>query len=149
MRKIVLTSVTDPKGDESMAEQTVAMTTSQHKGVAREGTRTQERYITPAVDIYETPEGLTVVADLPGVMQDTLEVRVDHNVLTLRGMSHHVAPGDVVYREYELVNFFRQFELGEKIDQSHIAAALKQGVLTVHLPKAPEAQPRKIAVSVA
>ena len=84
-----------------------------------------------------------------GVDQDNLEVRVDNNVLTLRGMAHHIAPGDAVYREYELVNFFRQFELGEKIDQSNIAAALKQGVLTVHLPKAPEAQPRKITVSVA
>jgi HSP20 family protein len=132
-----------------MAEQTVAMTTPQQNAVTREGTRTQEHYITPAVDIYESPEGLTVLADLPGVDHDTLEVRVENNVLTLRGMAHHIAPGDAVYREYELVNFFRQFELGEKIDQSNIAAALKQGVLTVHLPKAPEAQPRKIAVSVA
>jgi HSP20 family molecular chaperone IbpA len=139
----------DPEGDERMAEQTVATTTPQQTGVTREGTRNQERYITPAVDIYETPEGLTVLADLPGVRQDTLEVRVDNNVLTLRGMSHHIATGDPVYREYELVNFFRQFELGEKIDQSHIAAELKQGVLTVQLPKAPEAKPRTIAVRVA
>ena len=132
-----------------MAEPTVAPTTSPQPGVPREGTRHQEHYITPAVDIYETPEGLTVVADLPGVTHDTLEVRVDHNVLTLRGLAHHVATGDPVYREYALVNFFRQFELGEKIDQSNISAELKYGVLTVHLPKAAEAKPRKIAVSVA
>jgi HSP20 family protein len=132
-----------------MAEPTVATTTPQQNEGTREGTRTRERYIPPAVDIYETQEGLTVLADLPGVNQDTLEVRVDNNVLTIRGMSHHMAPGDPVYREYELVHFFRQFELGEKIDQSHIAAELKQGVLTVQLPKAPEAKPRTIAVSVA
>jgi HSP20 family molecular chaperone IbpA len=132
-----------------MAEHTVAPTTSPQPGVAREGTRHQEHYITPAVDIYETPEGLTVLADLPGVTHDTLEVRVDHNVLTLRGLAHHVATGDLVYREYALVNFFRQFELGEQIDQRRIAAELKQGVLTVQLPKAPAAQPRTIAVRVA
>jgi HSP20 family molecular chaperone IbpA len=132
-----------------MAEQTVATTTPQQGAVAREETRNRERYITPAVDIYETPDGLTVLADLPGVNQDNLDVRVDNNVLTIRGMSHHIATGDPVYREYELVNFFRQFELGERIDQSHISAELKHGVLTVQLPKAPEAKPRKIAVSVA
>jgi len=132
-----------------MAEQTVATTTPQQGAVTREETRNRERYITPAVDIYETPDGLTVLADLPGVNQDNLDVRVDNNVLTIRGMSHHIATSDPVYREYELVNFFRQFELGEKIDQSNISAELKHGVLTVQLPKAPEAKPRKITVSVA
>jgi HSP20 family protein len=131
-----------------MAEKTVAVPTPSQGAVTTEGTRTQERYITPAVDIYETPEGLVVMADLPGVTGETLDVRVDNNMLTIRGMSQHVATGDQVYREYELVNFFRQFELGEKIDQGNISADLKQGVLTLSLPKAPEAKPRKIAVQV-
>jgi len=55
----------------------------------------------------------------------------------------------VTYREYELVNFFRQFELSDTVDQSHITADLKSGVLTLHLPKASEAKPRQIAVQVA
>jgi HSP20 family molecular chaperone IbpA len=130
-----------------MAEHTVA--TTPQGAVTREGTRNRERYITPAVDIYETPDGLAVLADLPGVNRDGLDVRVDNNVLTIRGMSQHIATADPAYREYELVNFFRQFELGEKIDQSSISAELKHGVLTVHLPKAPEAKPRQIAVNVA
>jgi len=132
-----------------MAEQTVATATPPQGAVTREGTRNQERYITPAVDIYETPDGLTVLADLPGVNRDNLDVRVDNNVLTIRGMSQHVGTGEPAYREYELVNFFRQFELGEKIEQSNISAELKHGVLTVNLPKAPEAKPRQIAVNVA
>jgi HSP20 family molecular chaperone IbpA len=131
-----------------MAEKTVAVPTPSQGAVAAEGTRTQERYITPAVDIYETSEGLVVMADLPGVTRETLDVRVDNNILTLRGMSQHGVAGDPVYREYELVNFFRQFELGEKIDQSNISADLRQGVLTLNLPKAAEAKPRRIEVKV-
>ena len=59
------------------------------------------------------------------------------------------APGGPVYREYGLVNFFRQFELNEKVDQSKISAELKHGVLTLNLPKAEEAKPRKIEVRAA
>jgi HSP20 family molecular chaperone IbpA len=131
-----------------MAEKTVAVPAESQAAVTTESTRHRERYITPAVDIYETSEGLVVMADLPGVTKDTLDVRVDNNVLTIRGMSQHAATGEAVYREYELVNFFRQFELGEKIDQGKISADFKQGVLTLSLPKAEEAKPRKIAISV-
>jgi HSP20 family protein len=131
-----------------MAEKTVAAPTNAQGAVTTEGTRHRERYITPAVDIYETAEGLVVMADLPEVTKDSLDVRVDNNILTIRGMSQHVATGEPVYREYELVNFFRQFELGEKIDQGKISAELKHGVLTLNLPKAEEARPRQIEVSV-
>jgi HSP20 family molecular chaperone IbpA len=131
-----------------MAEKTVATATPQHASVATEGTRNQERYMTPPVDIYETPEGLVVMADLPGVTRESLDVRVDNNILTIRGISRRTAPSDPVYREYELINFFRQFELGEKIDQGQISAELKHGVLTLQLPKAAEAKARQIAISV-
>jgi HSP20 family molecular chaperone IbpA len=131
-----------------MAEKTVATPTTQTTEVTREGTRNQERYITPPADIYETPEGLVVMADLPGVTKETLDVRVDNNILTIRGMAHHLGSGDPIHREYELINFFRQFELGEKIDQGKIAAELKYGVLILHLPKAEEAKPRRIEVKV-
>jgi len=114
-----------------------------------EHTRHHERYVAPPVDIYETRDGLVVLADVPGVAQETLDVRVDHNVLTIRGHARHGVPGEVTYREYELVNFFRQFELSDTVDQNHITADLKSGVLTLHLPKASEAKPRQIAVQVA
>ena len=92
--------------------------------------------MTPPVDIYETPDGLVVLADLPGVAKDGLDLRVENNLLTIRGKPAHSAPGDVVYREYDLVNFFRQFELNERVDQPKISAELKNGVLTLKLPKA-------------
>jgi HSP20 family molecular chaperone IbpA len=131
-----------------MAEKTVATSTTQKGEVTREGTRNQERYVSPPVDIYETPQGLMVMADLPGVTKDTLDVRVDNNILTIRGLAHHLGGGEPVHREYELINFFRQFELGEKIDQGKISAELKHGVLILALPKAEEAKPRRVEVKV-
>jgi HSP20 family molecular chaperone IbpA len=131
-----------------MAEKTVATRAGETTTPSREETRSQERYITPPVDIYENPDGLVVKADLPGVPKDGLDVRVEKNLLTIRGKTQHIAPGDPVYREYGLVDFFRQFELNEKVDQEKISAELKHGVLTLHLPKAEEAKPRKIDVRV-
>ena len=132
-----------------MAERTVATHGQDTAPSRREGTRSQEQYVLPPVDIYETADGLVVKADLPGVDKDGLDVRVENSLLTIRGKVAHVAAGDPVYREYELVNFFRQFELNERVDQSKISADLKHGVLTLNLPKAEEAKPRQIEVKVA
>ena len=131
-----------------MAERTVAARAQEKAPSTREETRSQERYITPPVDIYETADGLVVKADLPGVAKEGLDVRVENSLLTIRGKAAHAALGDPVYREYELVNFFRQFELNERVDQSKISADLKHGVLTLNLPKAEEAKPRQIEVKV-
>jgi len=114
-----------------------------------ERTRNHERSVAAPVDIYETRDGLVVLADVPGVAKEALEVYVDNNVLTIRGHARHVVPGEVTYREYNLVNFFRQFELSDTVDQSHITADLKSGVLTLNLSKAQEAKPRQIEVRVA
>lgn len=114
----------------------------------REETREYERYITPPVDIFETKDGLTVIADLPGVEQQGLDVRVTDGVLTLQGNTKHVAPGTPLMREYELLNFYRQFELPEEVDADRISAQLKHGVLALHLPKKEKAKPRQITVQV-
>lgn len=132
-----------------MAEKTVPQYTREKEAPSREETRSQERYVTPPVDIYETPDGLVLLADLPGVAKSGLDVRVENSLLTIRGKAAHAAPGEVIYREYDLVNFFRQFELNEKVDQQKISAELKNGVLTLNLPKAEEAKPRRIDVRVA
>jgi HSP20 family molecular chaperone IbpA len=132
-----------------MAEKTVPQYTREKDTQVREGTRSQERYVAPPVDIYETSEGLVVLADLPGVAKEALDVRVENSLLTIRAKAAHTARGEPVYREYELANFFRQFELNEKVDQQNISAELKNGVLTLNLPKAEEAKPRRIDVRVA
>ena len=131
-----------------MAERTVPSTASD-KSLRREETHARERYITPPVDIFETGEGLTVVADLPGVEQKGLDVRVADGILTIQATTAHIAPGTPVDREYELLNFYRQFELPEEVDSERIAAELKHGVLILRLPKKEKAKPRRISVSVA
>jgi HSP20 family protein len=132
-----------------MAEKTVPARSQQQGPQTREETRSDERYVTPPVDIYENSEGLTVKADLPGVAKEDLDVRVENNHLTIRARAGHLAPGEPIYREYGLVNFFREFELSDKVDQLKISADLKNGVLTLNLPKAEEAKPRRIDVRVA
>lgn len=131
-----------------MAEKTVAMPENQDVTTQPEGTRMRERYVTPPVDIYEVPDGLVVTADVPGVTHEHLDIRVDNNVLTIRAQADHTSAAEPTYREYQLVNYFRQFELSDKVDQEKISADLKHGVLTLNLPKAEAAKPRKIAVAV-
>lgn len=132
-----------------MAEKTVPSVQPETTPVRREETRAEERYITPPVDIFETKEGLTVVADLPGVEQRNLDVRVADGLLTLQARTAHVAPGSPIDREYELLNFYRQFALPDEVDADRIRAELKHGVLTLTLPRKEQAKPRQIAVKVA
>jgi HSP20 family molecular chaperone IbpA len=131
-----------------MAEKTVAVPETQEVTTKPEGTRTRERYVTPPADIYETPEKLVVMADVPGVTSEHLDVRVDNHILTIRGQASRALTGEPTYREYDLVNYFRQFELSDKVNVSGISADLKHGVLMLSLPKAEEAKPRQIAVTV-
>ncbi len=131
-----------------MAEKTLPMVRASKKPWAREITRSQEHYMAPPVDIYETEGNLVLIADLPGVSKDSLDVSLEDDTLTIQGRANHSAAGDLIQREYELLNFFRQFELGEKVDDSRITAELKHGVLTLHLPKAEVVKSGKIEVKV-
>jgi HSP20 family protein len=131
-----------------MAEKTVATRAQQRTPPSREETRSQEQYVTPPVDIFVNGEGFVVKAEQPRVAQENFELRGENKKLTIRGKPAHVAPGDPLYREYGLVNFFRQFELNERVDQRNISAELTHGVLTLTLPKAEEAKPRKIDVRI-
>jgi len=112
-------------------------------------TREESRTLTPPVDIFENKEGLVVVADLPGVEKDKVDVRVENNVLTIKGTTASTLPAAPQYREYELLHFFRQFELSEAVDQDKIKAEMKHGVLIINLPKKEAAKPKQIAVQVA
>ncbi|MCF8062732.1 MAG: Hsp20/alpha crystallin family protein [Deltaproteobacteria bacterium] len=103
---------------------------------------------TPYVDIFETEKALTVVADMPGVKPEDLNIDLRENVLSLVGdVAAPEGEGETdVYREYRTGRYLREFALGELIDQDKIDAELKDGVLRLTLPKVEKATPRKIAV---
>ena len=103
---------------------------------------------TPSVDIFETETGITLLADIPGVKANDLDIDLRDNVLTLAGEVASPEGSDEVdvLREYRTGKYVRQFTLSEAIDQSKINADLKNGVLRLVLPKAEKAVPRKIMV---
>ena len=105
----------------------------------------------PAVDIFETGDRIVVRADLPGLEQSEIEIRVDDNTLTLRGdrrPSSEVKPEDFHRAERPHGPFMRSFSLPQNIDQAAIKAAHRNGVLEVVLPKKPEAKASSIKVEV-
>ncbi|MGD9031550.1 MAG: Hsp20/alpha crystallin family protein [Desulfobacteraceae bacterium] len=103
---------------------------------------------TPAVDIFETDREITLVADIPGVKADSLDIDLRDNVLTLVGeVEAPEGQGEVdVLREYDTGKYLREFTLSEMIDQSKIEAELKDGVLRLTLPKVEAVSPRKVTV---
>jgi HSP20 family molecular chaperone IbpA len=103
---------------------------------------------TPPIDIYETDDGLTLRADLPGVSLDTLELQVQDNKLTLFGRMQSCVPENarLLHKEYETGDFLRSFILSDEVAHERISAKLNCGVLDVTLPKAPQAEPRRIQV---
>lgn len=113
----------------------------------REPTRAGRTY-RPNVDILERQDELIVLADLPGASADTIDVRYEKGILTL----HAEVPARqelgqrYLLREYDLGCFHRSFEVSELVDAERISAEYVDGVLTLHLPKAQAARPRKIAV---
>jgi HSP20 family molecular chaperone IbpA len=106
---------------------------------------------TPSVDIFETDDEITLLADMPGVVPDNLSIDLRDNTLTLEGDITPVeAPKEeMVYAEYTTGRYYRQFSLSEVIDQAKIDAKLQDGVLRLSLPKVAKATPRKIAVKAA
>jgi len=103
--------------------------------------------IAPAVDIFENDDALTLVADLPGVSKEQLELGIDRQVLTIEGRIDRAEEG-ALYREFGSNGFYRRFHLPENLDLNQTSAELKDGVLTLRLPKAASAKPRRIEVTV-
>lgn len=102
----------------------------------------------PVADIIEGKEGVVVQIEMPGVRSEDVEVSVERRVLTVRGRGRVTAPEGfrLVYSEYGEGDYERAFTLSQDIDEGRIAAAMKNGVLTLTLPRAEAAKPRKIEV---
>jgi len=105
----------------------------------------------PLVDVTEDDAGITLTADLPGATRESLSIRVDGDTLTLEAPLELGAPKELeaVYAEVRAGRYRRSFTLSRELDSQHIEAALKDGVLTLRLPKLEKARPRRIEVRAA
>ena len=104
-------------------------------------------FCSPEVNIYETPEGYVLEAEMPGVSKEGLEITVEGNTLSFVGRRpENEINGTVLYRESRPENYRRVFELDPAIDTNKISAEMRQGVLVLKLPKAEQVKPRKIQI---
>jgi HSP20 family protein len=130
-----------------MAENSIVKTEKKAEVTTPESTRGGAVTFTPRVDIIETAEELLLFADVPGVKPEDVDVRFENGELVLHGRCNpRCVDAGFLLGEYEVGDFYRVFTLNESIDAEKISAELKQGVLTMHLPKAAAVKPRKITV---
>ena len=129
---------------------------SENKEIKSQGARDaqtrsdSQSFLRSPVDIYEDAQGITVKADLPGVSRDRLTIQVDKDTLAIEGQASIDMPEgmEALYADVRATRFRRSFTLNHELETDKIAAQLKDGVLTLQIPKRPEVQPRKIDVSV-
>jgi HSP20 family molecular chaperone IbpA len=105
-------------------------------------------YILPSVDVYENKSGITLMADLPGVSGDRLNLQVDKDTLLIEAEAALDVPKEVkaLYAEFRHPRYRRSFALSSELDAEAVEANLRDGILTLHLPKKAPYQPRKIEV---
>ena len=110
----------------------------------------EEPALLPPVDVFEDASGITLYADMPGVTKDKLDLHVDGDTLAIEGSLGLELPEgmEASHAEVGLACYRRVFTLSKDLDASRISAELKQGVLTLRIPKADHAQPRRIEVKV-
>jgi HSP20 family protein len=131
-------------------EKALQVEDTEKREVAETGTeRTRDRLaFVPRADIYETEEAITVVADMPGVDETSLDITLEKNVLSIDGYVEPTEPEGygLAYAEYRVGDYQRAFTLSDQIDRDGIEATLKDGVLRLYLPKVTEARKRSIAI---
>ena len=105
--------------------------------------------VSPAVDVFEDAGGITLLADMPGVAKDRLDVKIDGDTLLVEGQVELEGLSEMraLWAEVNVPRFRRTFTLSRELDASRIEANLKDGVLTLRVPKQAHAQPRRIEVS--
>ncbi|MHC4697581.1 MAG: Hsp20/alpha crystallin family protein [Planctomycetota bacterium] len=115
--------------------------------VERKGTHGQ-RYYRPNVDLIETANELTLLVDVPRVKSDDIDIHFENGTLTIHGKVHEEKRDGVdhLLHEYGIGDFYRTFQVSERIDADGIVGECADGVLTLHLPNVEAVKPRKLAV---
>ncbi len=133
----------------------MAPTTEQDKDVTRRDSRDVQRsrpegVLQPAVDVFEDSDGITLLADMPGVSRERLNLQVDKDSLTVEGEASIEMPEGMqaLYADIRSTRYRRSFALSGELDTDAIDAGLKDGVLWVRIPKRAELRPRKVEVRV-
>jgi HSP20 family molecular chaperone IbpA len=107
----------------------------------------------PDVDILEQPDAYVVLADMPGVSEETVDIRLEKGTLTLDAREARETPtgpaGSTRYAEYRSGGYHREFRISEEIDAASVSAQMRDGVLELRLPKSVASRPRRIEVSAA
>jgi HSP20 family molecular chaperone IbpA len=131
-----------------MAEREQLQVQKKREHEKREETTIPARVFVPTADIYETQDALTVILEMPGVEKEHIDVRVEEGLLHVEGRLDLAKYQGLqpLHIEYNVGHYARSFQLSSKIDQRRIEAALKDGVLSLTLPKVEEAKPRTINV---
>ena len=132
----------------SAAKQEVAKRESTDVQAAKP--REESPALAPAVDIYENAQGITVQADMPGVSRDGLRIQADRNSLVIEGNAVIDVPAamEAIHADVQATRYRRSFALSGELDAERIEATLKDGVLTLRIPKRAEFRPRKVEVRV-
>jgi HSP20 family protein len=125
------------------------VTTSSAGAAAAAQEQDQQRAVLPAVDVFEDAGGITLLADMPGVPKEQLELKVEGEALLIEGGVQPRTPDglEAIYAEVRVPRYRRSFTLSRELDTTRIEANLKDGVLTLRIPKQAHAQPRRIAVT--
>jgi HSP20 family protein len=134
--------------EEAMAEKRQLQVQRKREQEKREETTIPARIFVRTADIYETRDALTVILEMPGVEKDNVNIGVENGLLHVEGridLSKYQGL-QPLYIEYNIGHYSRSFQLSSKIDQGKIEAAMKDGVLSLTLPKVEEAKPRTIQV---
>jgi HSP20 family protein len=123
------------------------VTTSSSKSAVAE--QDHQHAVLPAVDVFEDAAGITLLADMPGVSKEQLELKVEGDSLLIEGGVQPRTPDglEAIYAELRAPRYRRSFALSRELDTTRIEANLKDGVLKLHIPKQAHAQPRRIAVT--
>jgi HSP20 family protein len=109
----------------------------------------EEKAYIPSVDIIEDANSVLLLADMPGVSKETLDIQIEKDTLQIRGKRDHSATREGAYVEMPVRNYYRAFTLGDDIDRDAISATMNNGVLKIVLHKSERAKPRKIQIQYA
>jgi HSP20 family molecular chaperone IbpA len=115
-----------------------------------DATRRNDTVLMPPVDVFEDSTGITLRTDLPGVPKDKLTLQVEAGTLTIEGEVSIPTPEGMqaTYAEVDVPRFRRVFTLSKELDTTKVSAEFKHGVLSLRIPKAEHAQPRRIDIKV-